>query len=836
MRSQLFSFQEAALSELHAKIKSAHADWHEGESQAICFSAPTGTGKTIIMTALFEEIWYGTGEAFEDPDAIFVWLSDSPELNEQTRRKIEAKADKIPVRNVVMVDGTYDREHFTRGKIYFLNTQKIGSDKLLTQHSDARTYTIWETLTNTAKRYPEHLYIIIDEAHRGSLTNGKASGVAKSIMQKFILGSPDDGLSILPLVIGMTATPQRFLALLERADKTVVRKVAVSPADVRDSGLLKDRVIIRYPDMAINADITMFSEAAKNWQEKCRQWENYCREENERPVRPVLVVQVEDASGKDITRTDIGSCIDALESVLGRKLKKGEVAHTFDSPKPLTVHGLDIPYVEPSRIEDDEDIGVVFFKMNLSTGWDCPRAETMMSFRSAQDFTYIAQLLGRMIRTPLARRIAARAELNDVSLYLPFYNENTVEAVIKALNENEAIAPTETGSNRELVTLKRNDSFADIFAAAEKLVTYRLDSVRKQPSIKLYVLLSKMLEIDRISHGTKEDALRTLIGTMDDHLEKLKECGEYERRVAKMTGFSVGAVTYEYGEQSFTVNPETQRMELSPFDIRHHFDQAGRLFGEGLHLEYWRKHSKADSSEIKLSIIVMANDTDLMEKLAKLSEDGFYKTYHKYSEAISNLQEHRRNFYDRLIGASAKPVPVPWKFPLSIDFNVSEGAEPYDKHLYLPEETSFTANLNPWENDVLREEMNNGAIAWLRNLDRKKWALAIPYEVNGSTLPMYPDLLIVRMGNHGYVFDILEPHDASRKDNYPKAVGLAKFAEEHAHIYGRIELIRKQKAPDGKEHFFRLNIANVLVRKKVKAIHSNQELDQIFEEYAERED
>jgi len=37
---------------------------------------------------------------------------------------------------------------------------------------------------------------------------------------------------------------------------------------------------------------------------------------------------------------------------------------------------------------------VVFFKMNLSTGWDCPRAETMMSFRNASDYTHIAQLLG----------------------------------------------------------------------------------------------------------------------------------------------------------------------------------------------------------------------------------------------------------------------------------------------------------------------------------------------------------------------------------------------------------------------------------------------------------
>ena len=33
---------------------------------------------------------------------------------------------------------------------------------------------------------------------------------------------------------------------------------------------------------------------------------------------------------------------------------------------------------------------------------------------------------------------------------------------------------------------------------------------------------------------------------------------------------------------------------------------------------------------------------------------------------------------------------------------------------------------------------------------------------------MFPDLVIVRADSHGYVFDILEPHDPSRKDNYPK--------------------------------------------------------------------
>ena len=65
------------------------------------------------------------------------------------------------------------------------------------------------------------------------------------------------------------------------------------------------------------------------------------------------------------------------------------------------------------RERDDRNIKVVFFKENLSTGWDCPRAETMMSFRRATDSTYIAQLLGRMIRTPMQMRITVVLGIAD---------------------------------------------------------------------------------------------------------------------------------------------------------------------------------------------------------------------------------------------------------------------------------------------------------------------------------------------------------------------------------------------------------------------------------------
>lgn len=52
-----------------------------------------------------------------------------------------------------------------------------------------------------------------------------------------------------------------------------------------------------------------------------------------------------------------------------------------------------------------------------------PRAEVMMSFRRAEYYTYIAQLLGRMVRTPLARRIELTYPLsNHVHLFLPYFD------------------------------------------------------------------------------------------------------------------------------------------------------------------------------------------------------------------------------------------------------------------------------------------------------------------------------------------------------------------------------------------------------------------------------
>ncbi|MDD3655132.1 MAG: hypothetical protein PHO01_13315 [Desulfotomaculaceae bacterium] len=99
----------------------------------------------------------------------------------------------------------------------------------------------------------------------------------------------------------------------------------------------------------------MFKEALFNWEKKCTRWAAYCeREEIKNPVKPILVIQVEDGHERGITRTDLGACIDILEKSLGRKLQAGEVVHTFDGRETIKVRDLDIHRIDASHIEENE--------------------------------------------------------------------------------------------------------------------------------------------------------------------------------------------------------------------------------------------------------------------------------------------------------------------------------------------------------------------------------------------------------------------------------------------------------------------------------------------------
>ena len=93
MNIQLKPFQKQRVSELRKITAMAQMNLRLGGiKQIISFTAPTGAGKTIMMANFIESMMCGDEEGMVAaiPETIFIWLSDSPELNEQSKKKIMA--------------------------------------------------------------------------------------------------------------------------------------------------------------------------------------------------------------------------------------------------------------------------------------------------------------------------------------------------------------------------------------------------------------------------------------------------------------------------------------------------------------------------------------------------------------------------------------------------------------------------------------------------------------------------------------------------------------------------------------------------------------------------
>ena len=337
-----------------------------------------------------------------------------------------ATSDALSSANLVEIAADFDFEVFPKGKVFFLNTQKLGSGTNWVKVGDSRKFTLWDTIRNTAESSPDRFFVIIDEAHRGTKLDRAKADKANSIMQKFVLGG--DEISPVPLVIGVSATLDRFTSLLEVAAKAkkarTHQRVDIDPADVIASGLLKSKVILQNPKQTLGAEFPLLREAARIWRDMDERWRTYCAEQEEpQVIYPILLVQVEDGNKSKISHTDLEAVINALRDEIGG-IPATAITNAFQEGIDIYLpDGIVVRYLAPSAINADPDVKVVLFKSSLNTGWDCPRAEVMMSFRNAKDATLIAQLVGRMVRAPLARRIDFDDVLNSVFLMLPNFDD-----------------------------------------------------------------------------------------------------------------------------------------------------------------------------------------------------------------------------------------------------------------------------------------------------------------------------------------------------------------------------------------------------------------------------
>jgi hypothetical protein len=519
MRYEMIDYQREAAIDIVKRLSLGRDLWANSRmASSFALSAITGAGKTVIAAAVIEALFHGSSDlgAEADPNATFLWITDDPALNRQTRNKMLDASDLLLPNILVEIDEGFLDEELASKRCYFLNTQKLSkSSRLVQSGTNQRQLSFWEILANTIHGEKANLYLILDEAHRGM----KRTADRTTIVQRLINGESGSNPAV-PVVWGISATIDRFTkAMGETKDRTAYPHVVVDIEKVRASGLVKDFIGLDQPDEKGTFSTTLLRDAVKATREFESRWTAYCDTAGEPKVLPMLVIQVPDKS--DISK--IGEIVQVVESEWPG-LGPNAIAHVFGEHEPVVLGSRIIGWVYPESIQIEAEIRVVLAKEAISTGWDCPRAEVLYSERPANDATHIAQVIGRMVRQPLAHRIATDDALNSVTCYLPLFNRKALSSIKNELEGKGA----ENGENkvgpevlRDPKVFERNPTIAaEVFQFIETFPSIPTPDKSANP-LRRAKSLVRLLADNITGRALLEDADTLLTRTLNARMDGL---------------------------------------------------------------------------------------------------------------------------------------------------------------------------------------------------------------------------------------------------------------------------------------------------------------------------
>lgn len=817
MKFQLTSYQVDAVTDVISALQDGYGRFKKSHKlTAVALSAPTGAGKTVIATAVIERMLYGDEDIDPNSELCVLWVTDDPSLNVQTRRKMLVSSSNLKPNQLVTVDATLDQKMFDPGKVYFVHIQQLGKGATnYNKVGNKRQYSLWDTIGNTISNYGSNFLLIVDEAHRG--TTGKTSGGGQTITAQLMDGAGGT-FPPAPVVLGISATPQRFADAIAAAGQRTMDPVAVDPEAVRESGLIKDKLRIKHPTGSVPSDTTLLQLGVQDLRSYDELWSSFSEEQDEPLVRPVLVVQIKAKASAQ----DISVILDAMES--GWNVLSGKaIAHSFQDHTALSIGTRSVRYLAPHNIQDDPDVRAVLFKEALTTGWDCPRAEVMVSLRPAKDFTYIAQLIGRMVRTPLARRVTTNDVLNTVALYLPYFDEAHVDQVVQGLQSDDSQVTSTVEVNG--VVCERNALVPENVWSALALVPtytrpgkYHRNDVARLNSLAILLvgnhLDSSAMDAARAHLNHTLEGERIRIGAALDAAVSALEQLDYQTQIVDLT---TGAI-----------EKESSSVPLSAQNTDDLFRRAKRILGDAAAAWYWDKlcDDGVDPDKAKTIVAALAGEASVVVALEAAAKTLVDTWRDEHSSQIGHLQDSKRAQFYEIWQQSKVPERVSLIMPAQV--TAAERPTRYEKHLYVHGE-SYPCKLTGWEKEVLELELQKPTlIAWYRNPSAGAAALAVPYDQSGTARTMYPDYLFFHDVNGELVVDIVDPHRPDQGDTGPKWTGLSKYAKRHATAFRRIVAVIKSS--DGK--LLGLDLKTKGIEGYLEKAGNETDIRKIFDTYA----
>lgn len=367
---------------------------------AILFEAPTGTGKTLMIGHVVEAV-------SKKHHVIWLWFAPFAGLIDQATKTIHTEFPVLRPRNPTL---DRDTQNMKTGDVFvttWASVAVLNADSRKVR-SETETMPSLDDFIAFARSKEFAIGVVIDEAHHSFRGQSQAFAFYKDVLK------PE--LTILASATPRDADIDKFCQACGIKD---LRRTSISRQQGVDAGLIKQGVKVAV--FKVPADVSKLIDFQKT---ALKQGVAVHRKLKEllKPysVTPMLLVQVD---------SEDGSVAAAQTMLKGCGFKDEQVrTHTSDEPDPFLM-----------TIAADENVEVLIFKMAVATGFDVPRAFTLVSFRSARDPDFGVQLVGRILRVD--RRLqgvdALPAALNYGYVFL---SDNTAQTGLSsAANRINAI-------------------------------------------------------------------------------------------------------------------------------------------------------------------------------------------------------------------------------------------------------------------------------------------------------------------------------------------------------------------------------------------------------------
>lgn len=821
MRFTLKPYQSEAVDDVLGTLEKARDLYRrEGTATSVSLSATTGAGKTVMAAAVIEALFWGS-EKFDvqpDPGAVVIWFSDDPNLNEQTKDRLRQASEKFSYDQLCTIQHPFAKPKLDPHKVYFLNTGKLTKSSLLTRgHSDdgafetmtraanpdLQGWTIWETIANTINDDDLTVHLILDEAHRGF--NTKTTSDKPTIVRRLVNGHA--GNPAIPIVWGISATIERFKEAMSEADADASRRalpaIQVDPSRVQESGLVKDTIVLEIPNEAGNFDTVLVRRAAEKLRDSSARWEKYAKAQKSADVvKPLLVLQAPNTPDADQLGLALDEIIRALPDLSG-----DSVRHVLGEHTTQQFGSWEVEWIEPQRVESTPKVRVLVAKDAISTGWDCPRAEVLVSFRPAKDQTHITQLLGRMVRNPLARRVPGDERLNSVDCILPFFDRTTAGKVAKFLSG--AIDEMPGGQSKKVLLdgreLGPNAAVpAGVWEVWDRIPTMTLPRRGSRP-VKRLVSLAQALSADAVRPGALAEVEREMHAVLDSLAVRFKR--ELEAAMEEIWAVRGMAIAGRRSTGKLTYSEFVERADDRA--IRAGFDDAKKAFGADVaqsYVNHLAGQQDDDDDRLRDAFVTvsgLAIVPAVRERVDREADDLAERWFAQHRVAFKELPDERQQAFEEIRAEATEPQRGELKRPrtrmedyMVVDEDGQTAIAPLaPRHLMSDDSGEFPlSSLNEWEYEVVQAEVaRRSCRAWYRNPSRAAVdSVGVTYrDAVGNWRSMHPDFIFFNEVGGKIEVSIVDPHGHHLEDSLVKLQALVRFAGDFGSDFHRIEALAK---------------------------------------------